>query len=84
MDGTLKWIASGVAGLLGVVGLFFAANAHDRGIYTFGLGLAGFAIIYVFAQMKQGFDASDRARSAGALDADVAMAERGLIGKVTP
>ncbi|HUL09450.1 MAG TPA: hypothetical protein VLV76_24170 [Candidatus Acidoferrum sp.] len=84
MDGTLKWIASGVVGILGVVGLFFAANAHDRGIYVFGLGLAGFAVIYVFAQMKQGFDARDRAGSAGERESDVATAGHGLIGKVTP
>jgi Zn-dependent membrane protease YugP len=83
MDGTLKWIASGVVGILGVVGLFLAANAHDRGIYAFGLGLAAFAIIYVFAQMKQSFDASDRAHGAASHESGVTTAERGLVGKVT-
>ena len=81
MEGSLKWIVGGLVGVLGLVGLFLAANAHDRGIHVFGLGLAAFAIIYVFAQMKQGFDASDRARSR---EPNAEVDERGIIGKVTP
>jgi hypothetical protein len=81
MEGSLKWIVGGLIGLIGLVGLFLAANAHDRGIHVFGLGLAAFAIIYVFAQMKQGFDASDRARSP---EPNAEMDERDIIGKVTP
>jgi len=84
MDGTLKWIASGLVGVLGIVGLFLAANAHDRGIYVFGLALAGFAVVYVFAQMKQGFDASDHARSAGSQEPETATAGSGLVGKAAP
>ena len=84
MEGTLKWIACGIAGVIGVFGLFVAANAHDRGIYVFGLGLAAFAVIYVFAQMKQGFDASDRVRSGRAPDLSIETAARGIIGGVTP
>lgn len=61
MQGTAKWIASGIVGLIGMVGLFLAANAADLGIHVFGLGLAAFAIIYVSAQMKQSFDAAERA-----------------------
>ncbi len=80
MEGTLKWIACGLIGVVGIFGLFLAANAQDRGIYAFGLALAAFAIIYVFAQMKQGFDASDRARTTGS---NVETAEPGLIGRVT-
>jgi hypothetical protein len=80
MEGTLKWIVGGIVGILGVFGLFLAANAHDRGIYAFGLGLAAFAVIYVFAQMKQGFDASERARSAATQEPDLEVAGRGLIG----
>jgi hypothetical protein len=60
MEGTGKWIAGGVVALLGVIGLFFAAGADDRGIYLFGLALFAFAIFYVFALIKQGFDAGDR------------------------
>lgn len=79
MDGTVKWIASGLVGLIGLGGLFLAANAHDRGIHIFGFGLAGFAIVYLFAQMKQGFDARDRARS----EEPNAIADA-IIGKVSP
>jgi hypothetical protein len=76
MDGTLKWIVGGLVGVIGIFGLFLAANAEDRGIYVFGLGLAAFAIIYVFAQMKQGFDASARSASGS----NIETAERNLIG----
>jgi Zn-dependent membrane protease YugP len=82
MQGTVKWIASGLVGIIGIFGLFLAANAHDRGIYLFGLGLAAFAVIYIFAQMKQGFDASDRARSARSTGFETA--EGGLVGRITP
>ena len=82
MQGTVKWIASGLVGILGIFGLFLAANAHDLGIYVFGLGLAAFAVIYIFAQMKQGFDASDRARSERSTG--VETAEGGLVGRITP
>jgi len=80
MDGTLKWIVCGLVGAIGVFGLFLAANAKDQGFYVFGLGLAAFAVIYVFAQMKQGFDARDCARNARS---EVETAEHGLIGRVT-
>ena len=60
MQEIAKWIASGIVGLIGIVGLFMAANAADNGIHVFGLGLAAFAIIYISAQMKQGFDAVER------------------------
>jgi hypothetical protein len=79
MDGTLKWIVGGLVGVIGIFGLFLAANAEDRGIYVFGLGLAAFAIIYVFAQMKQGFDASARSASGSSIE----VAERNLIGGAT-
>jgi len=81
MEGSLKWIASGVVGVLGLIGLFLAANAHDRGIHVFGFGLAAFAIIYVFAQMKQGFDASDRARSQ---ESNAEAGKHEITGEVAP
>jgi hypothetical protein len=84
MDGTLKWIASGLVGIFGVFGLFLAANAHDRGIYAFGLGLAGFAVIYIFGQMKQGFDASDRARSARTSGSESEAGASSIIERVAP
>jgi len=81
LQGIATWIAGGVVGLIGVFGLFLAANAGDRGIHVFGLGLAAFAVIYVSAQMKQSFDARDR--SAKAAGSQIGMAEQGSIGRVT-
>ena len=49
MANTGKWIVGGVVSLLGVIGLFLAANAKDNGIYLFGFAIAAFAILYVFA-----------------------------------
>jgi hypothetical protein len=51
-----KWIVGGIVSLLGVIGLFLAANAKDNGIYLFGFAIAAFAILYVFAAIKQSFD----------------------------
>jgi hypothetical protein len=60
MEGTAKWCTGGFVAILGIIGLFMAANAHDRGIYLFGLAVFAFAIIYVFSQIKQGYDSRDR------------------------
>ena len=59
MAGTGKWIVGGVVSLLGLIGLFLAANAKDDGIYLFGLILAGFAVLYVFAAIRKAFDGAD-------------------------
>ena len=50
----------GFVGLLGLIGLFLAAGAADRGIYVFGMALAAFAVLFVFALIKQGFDSLER------------------------
>jgi hypothetical protein len=60
MDGTAKWCVGGFVGVLGLIGLFLAAGAADRGIYVFGMALAAFAVLFVFALIKQGFDALER------------------------
>jgi hypothetical protein len=51
-----KWIVGGIVSLLGLIGLFLAANAKDNGIYLFGFAIAAFAILYVFAAIKQSYD----------------------------
>lgn len=56
MANTGKWIVGGIVSLLGVIGLFLAANAKDDGIYLFGFAIAAFAIFYVFAAIKQSYD----------------------------
>jgi ABC-type arginine transport system permease subunit len=64
MDGTARWHAGGLVAVLGLIGLFLAANAADAGINLFGWAVAAFAVFYVFALIKQGFDTLDR-RSRG-------------------
>jgi hypothetical protein len=61
MDGTAKWCIGGFVAVFGVIGLFLAAGAADRGIYVFGLAVAAFAVLFVFALIKQAFDALERA-----------------------
>jgi uncharacterized membrane protein YjjP (DUF1212 family) len=56
MAKTGKWIVGGIVSLLGVIGLFLAANAKDNGIYLFGFAIAAFAIVYIFAAIKQSYD----------------------------
>ena len=47
--------------VLGIVGLFMAAGARDDGVYVFGLSLFAFALLFISIQIRQGFDAADRA-----------------------
>src|SRR5215831_14564821 len=59
MEETVRWIGGGLVSLIGIVGLFLAANALDRGIYIFGLALAVFAVTYAFALIRHAFDERD-------------------------
>ena len=50
-------IAVGVMmGLLGCVGLLFAARAVDDAIYVFGLSLAVFAFLFVLGLIRRHYD----------------------------
>lgn len=66
MAGTGKWIVGGIVSLLGLAGLFLAANAKDNGIYLFGLAVAAFAVFYVFAAIKNAFDSAEHGRTSTA------------------
>jgi hypothetical protein len=61
MDGTAKWCIGGFVAVLGLVGLFLAAGAADRGIYVFGLAVAAFAVVFVCGLIKHSFDALEGA-----------------------
>jgi hypothetical protein len=61
MQGTSRWVAGGLVSALGIIGLFLAAGAHDAGVYLFGLALFAFGLFFVFSQIKQGYDAAERA-----------------------
>ena len=61
MQGTGSWILGGIVGLIGIFGLFLAANAVDGGIYYFGLLLFAFAVLFVFSLIRRGFDEREAA-----------------------
>lgn len=44
--------------LLGVVGGYASSRAIDVGMFTYGIGLAVFAIVFVFWLIKDHFDKS--------------------------
>ena len=46
--------------LCGLVGAVLAANAMDIGMYSFGLGLIGFAVLVDFWLTKEYFDELER------------------------
>lgn len=52
------WPLGAVVAVLGVLGLFLAAGARDSALYIFGLGLLGFACLFVFDLMRRSFDAA--------------------------
>jgi hypothetical protein len=64
MQGTAKWCAGAFVGILGVIGLFLAARAEDNGIHLFGLAVAAFAVLYIFALIKRSFDAVEQRAAA--------------------
>ncbi|MGQ0675243.1 MAG: hypothetical protein ACT4N4_04045 [Rhodospirillales bacterium] len=56
MQGTGKWIAGGVIGLVGVLGLFLSASAHDATFYYLGLAVFALAVLIVGAMVKRHYD----------------------------
>ncbi len=65
MEGTGSWIINAVVAVVGVLGLFLAANAVDGVFYAFGLLLFVFAALFVFASIKSAFDAHEAAEATG-------------------
>ncbi len=57
------WIFGVVAALFGLLGAVLAANALDIGMLTFGLGLAAFAVVFIFWMIKDHFDERERGAS---------------------
>jgi 4-hydroxybenzoate polyprenyltransferase len=62
MLGTGKWIAGGAIGLVGVLGLFLSANAHDTTFYYLGLGVFVAAVLVIGAMMKRHYDMQEGAQ----------------------
>jgi hypothetical protein len=45
--------------VLGLLGLILADGAIDTGMYHFGLGLFGFALLYILWLIKKRFDRTE-------------------------
>lgn len=54
-----KWVAGALGGVVALIGLFFAANASDDGVYYAGLVIFLVGVIFVFYQLKRGLDAAE-------------------------
>lgn len=59
MSGLQSWILGIVAGLVGIVALFFAANAHGGEMYKVGLIVFFLVAAFEFWLIKRWFDAKD-------------------------
>ncbi len=56
MNIPMKWLTGGVVLLIGLVGLFLAANAKDGGLSFAGFAIFVTSLIYVLLQVKLSFD----------------------------
>lgn len=61
MEGSGKWIAGGAIGLVGILGLFLSAQAHDATFYWLGIGIFLVAMAVIFFMVKRQFDLSEGA-----------------------
>ena len=60
-----KWAAGIVGGVLAIAVLFYAANATSAGTYNSALFVFVVLLVFVFAQIKRGFDQAYQARHYG-------------------
>lgn len=51
-----RWILGGLAGFLGLVGLFLASGAGNGGLYFGGLILAAFSVFLISYLVKRHYD----------------------------
>lgn len=61
MQGTGKWIGGAVIGLIGVLGLFLSAHAHDATFYGLGLAIFVVAVLVIGAMIKRHYDLAEGA-----------------------
>lgn len=61
MGGLEKIGISAGVGVVGLIGLYFASQAQDGGIYYGGLLIFVIAVGYIFWQIKRAMDEGDRA-----------------------
>lgn len=60
---TCKWIAGGIIGLIGILGLFASAHAHDTTFYILGLAVFVIAVLVIGGMIKRHFDLQEGAHS---------------------
>ncbi|MDZ7713016.1 MAG: hypothetical protein U5L06_07820 [Rhodovibrio sp.] len=60
-----KWAAGIIGGVLAIAVLFYAANATSAGTYNSALFVFVVLLVFVFAQIKRGFDQAYKARHDG-------------------
>jgi hypothetical protein len=58
------YLIAALVSVLALLGIVMAAAAEDSGIYIFGLGMAGFGILFDFWLIKRHYDAAEAARVA--------------------
>ncbi|MDJ0610311.1 MAG: hypothetical protein QNJ67_15145 [Kiloniellales bacterium] len=56
MNAAMKWVTGGVVLLIGLVGLFLAANATDSSLSFAGFAIFVTSLLYVLLQVKLSFD----------------------------
>ena len=55
-----KTVISALVGILGIIALYFAARAHDGGIYYGGLVIFVTCVMFIFYQIKRHMDEVER------------------------
>lgn len=58
-DGTGKWIAGGVAGIVALIGLLVASRSHSHSLYIVGLIVGALAVAFIFWMIGRSYDRAD-------------------------
>ena len=56
MDQIGTWIANGIVGVIGILGLFVASRATDSTFYSLGLIVFALAVAFIFYSIRRAFD----------------------------
>ena len=66
MDQIGTWIANGIVGVIGLLGLYVASRATDDTFYAMGLIVFVLAVAFIFYSIRRAFDeAGARPRGPG-------------------
>ena len=56
----MAWLLGILAGFFALLGAVLAAGAIDTGMFTFGIGLVAFGVLFIFWLIKDHFDAIEK------------------------